>query len=104
MNFFRISASIAVTACVLVFLFLSIFMTHQTERTVREISDTYMSEMSRQIRQKFEAIIGLRLQQVEGIITRTEPGSVMYGTEMLLELQTSAEIRNFSYLDRKSVV
>ena len=98
MNFFRISASIAVTACVLVFLFLSIFMTHQTERTVREISDTYMSEMSRQIRQKFEAIIGLRLQQVEGIITRTEPGSVMYGTEMLLELQTSAEIRNFSYL------
>ncbi len=97
-NFFRSSVSIAVAACLLVFLFLSIFMTHQTERTVREISDTYMSEMSRQIQQKFEAIIELRLQQVEGIITRTEPGSVMYGTEMMQELQTSAEIRNFSYL------
>ena len=45
-----------------------------------------MSEMSRQLKEKFTAIIDLRLSQVEGIVKRTPPGSVTYGQEMIEEL------------------
>ncbi len=97
-NFFRSSVVAVVAVCVVVFIFLTSFMTHQTKRTVMEISDKYMAEMSRQIKQKFEAIIMLRLSQVEGMIMRTPPEEAEYGAEMLEELMMSAEIRNFSWL------
>ncbi len=98
LRFFRYSIAAVILVCAVVFLSLTTFMTRQTKRTVTEISNTYMAEMSRQIRQKFAAIIGLRLQQVEGILRRTPPEDAVYGDEMVKGLQDSAEIRNFSYL------
>lgn len=97
-KFFRGSVIAVVSVCLIVFVFLTSFMTSQTKRTVMEISDKYMAEMSRQIKQKFEAIITLRLEQVDGIVKRTPPETESYGRVMLKELQNSAEIRNFSWL------
>ena len=98
LRFFRFSIVAVVAVCTVVFISLTSFMTRQTKMTVTEISNTYMAEMSRQIKQKFAAIIGLRLQQVEGIIKRTPPDTVTYGRQMIEDLRTSADLRNFSYL------
>ena len=98
LRFFRFSIVAVVAVCTVVFISLTSFMTRQTKMTVTEISNTYMAEMSRQIKQKFAAIIGLRLQQVEGIMKRTPPDTVTYGRQMKEDLRTSADLRNFSYL------
>lgn len=84
--------------CVIVFISLSIFMSNNTEKSVKQVSEIYMSEVSVQIRQKFDSIISLRMEQAEGVVSRTPPDEAVYGEEMLDELRFSAEIRKFSYL------
>lgn len=57
-----------------------------------------MSEMNRQIEQKFSADVELRLSQIEGIIKRTPPASVTYGEQMLEEMAVNARVRNVTYM------
>jgi len=97
-NFFKGSIISVVIVSIGVFIALTIFMSVKTKESVTEISHTYMSEMSLQVQQKFQSIINLRLAQVEGIIRRTPPETVAYGEELLTELETSAQIREFNYL------
>lgn len=84
--------------CIIVFIWLTYFMSKKTRESVTEISEIYMSEMSKQVQQKFQSIVNLRLEQVDGVIKRTPAESVQYGEYMLDELETSAEVRNFVYL------
>ncbi len=84
--------------CIAVFGYMTLIMSYNTEESIEEISNVYMSEMNQQIQQKFQTITSLQLKQVEGIIKRTEPGEKSYGKELLDELQMSAEIRNFTFL------
>lgn len=97
-RFFRESIISIVLISILVFIGLTVFMSKKTEESIEEISYTYMSEMSRQIEEKFQTVINLRYTQVEGMIERTPPDTVNYGEEFLNELKLSAQIRNFSYL------
>ncbi|MDE7276892.1 MAG: response regulator, partial [Lachnospiraceae bacterium] len=97
-NFFRSSIISVVIVSIGVFIALTLFMSVKTEESVTEISHTYMSEMSLQVQQKFQSIIDLRLSQVDGIIKRTPPEDVVYGEELLEELETSAQVRDFNYL------
>lgn len=97
-RFFRRSVISIITICVAVFIWLTIFMAYKTEQSIEEISNIYMSEMNRQIQQKFQSIIALRLEQIEGIIKRTPFSTADYGAQMLEEMRTSGEIRNFEYL------
>lgn len=97
-NFFRGSIISVVIVSIGVFIALTLFMSVKTEESVTEISHTYMSEMSLQVQQKFQSIIDLRLAQVDGIIRRTPPENVVYGKELLEELETSAQVRDFNYL------
>ena len=97
-SFFARSVAIVIVVCLAVFLWLTIFMSRKTESSIQEISNLYMAEMNRQIQQKFGSIIDLRLEQVEGIIKRTPQNLAKYGEDMLDELRTSSEIRNFSHL------
>lgn len=83
--------------CVLVISSMVIYLGAKTNETVNNITVTYMSEMSKQIQQKYEAITDLRLEQVEGIIARSSIDDV-YSDELLEELQLSAKIRNFTYM------
>ena len=96
-RFFTRSVAIVIVVCLAVFLWLTIFMSRKTESSIQEISNLYMAEMNRQIQQKFGSIIDLRLEQVEGIIKRTPQNLAKYGEDMLDELRTSGEIRNFSH-------
>ncbi len=87
-----------IIVCVLVISGMVVFLGIKTEETVGNITVSYMSEMSKQIQQKFEAIINLRQEQVEGIVLRTPFDTDKNIDELLEELQLSAEIRNFTYM------
>ncbi len=95
--FFRRTFFIMILICIVVFLWLTLFMGHKTQESISEISRIYMEEMNIQLRQKFSSLISLRLQQVDGIIMRTPPME-QYTEAMTEELQISAEVRNFSNL------
>lgn len=90
--------SAIIVICVVVFVWLTVFMSKKTQGTIVDISDIYMSEMNLQLQQKFHSITSLRLEQVDGIILRTPTDTAHYGSDMLRELSTSAEVRNFDYL------
>ena len=87
-----------IALCVGVFFWISATMSGKSGETISEIGMIYMSEMSKQLQEKFAAIVDLRLAQIEGIIRRTPPDTISYGEEMISELSKSADIREFSYL------
>ena len=97
-RFFGISVVSVIIVCAIVFVWLTFFMGKRTKAAIWETSNIYMSEMNTQIQQKFSSIINLRLEQVEGMIRRVNPADMEYGEEMIEELTTGAEIRNFSYM------
>lgn len=97
-KYFICSIVTAVTVCLVVFVLLGVSMARQTRQSITEISDVYMSEMNQQLQQKFNSITSLRLYQVDGLVKRIPPSTAIYGEDMLSELDTSAEVRSFTYL------
>ena len=97
-QFLVISFSGAIVLCILIFLWVSATISQRSEASISDIGTIYMSEMNRQLQQKFSAVVNLRLQQVVGVIERTDPQDVEYGSEMLEEMAVSAEIRGFSFM------
>ena len=93
-----ISVVCLVFLSVAVFIFLGIQMPSKNEKTVNEVSELYMSEMSGQLQKNFEAIIDVELQQVEGIVRRVEEQRIQSQEELREELALSARIRDFSFL------
>ncbi|MDE5679051.1 MAG: response regulator, partial [Lachnospiraceae bacterium] len=73
-------------------------MSSKSEGAISDIGDIYMSEMNKQMQQKFDSVIMLRISQIQGIMRRTPAEECVYGEEMLAELETSASVRNFSFL------
>lgn len=84
--------------CVIVFVALAAFMSSKTEESVVEVSNLYMSEINKQIQQKFSSIISIRILQIEGIYKQTPPDAEIDREEILEQLQISAEVRGFSSL------
>lgn len=97
-RFFAISGICLFLLCTAVFVWIGSYMNSKSEKAITEIGTIYMSEMSEQIHQKFDAIIDLKLSQAQGILKRTPQDSVQYSDTMLQELALSAEIREFTYL------
>lgn len=93
-----ISSAGLIILCIFIFAGIGLFMSGKSEETIGEIGTIYMSEMSKQVQQKFDAVTELRLFQTEGITRRTPPDSVVYGDKMKKQLALSAEIRNFTFL------
>lgn len=87
-----------VVACVIVFTSLTMFMSKETEGSLMDISNIYMSEMNVQLKQKFNSITNLRLSQVNGIVKWSELMGMEYGPEMLQGLRENAKVRDFTYL------
>lgn len=97
-NFLRASFIGVIIVCIIIFVWLTVFMAQKTEDTVKNVSRIYMSEANVQLQQKFSSIISLRLKQVEGIIKGASPDKLSLDDELLQELKERAEIREFSYL------
>ena len=87
-----------VALCITVFIWLSDVMGEKSQKAISQVGTIYMSELNRQIQQKFVAIVNLQMTQLEGIVERTPPETVSYGEELLEELKLSASVRKFSYL------
>ena len=90
--------SCLVLLCVLIFLWLSSIMTGKSEEAINDVGKIYMSEMSTQLQQKFDAITASWVSQVEGIAKRTPPQEQVYGQAMLDDLALGASVREFEYL------
>ncbi len=99
MKFLKISFLTTIVVCVLVFVWLIEFMAAKTDDAITEVSNIYMSEMSRQMQQKFSSISKIRMSQLDGVYDRTPPDVTIDREDILTELQISAEVRGFSSLD-----
>ena len=84
-KFLWVSFSCLIILCISVFLWISVFMTRRSEATINDIGMIYMSEMSKQIQQKFKSITELRISQVEGITMRTPQTEEGYSEELMEE-------------------
>lgn len=84
--------------CIVIFAWMYQFLGEKNEETVTEIGMIYMSEMNRQLEQKYSTIIELRRSQVEGILKRTSPKNVSYSGQMLEEMRLNASVRNATYM------
>lgn len=87
-----------IVICIVIFAWMYRFLGEKNEETVTEIGMIYMSEMNRQLEQKYSTIIDLRKSQVEGILKRTSPDSVSYDEQMLEEMRLNASVRNALYM------
>ena len=57
--------------CIGCFIWLGIFMGKRSQEAISEVGMIYMAQVSKQLQEKFDAIIDLRMSQIEGIIKRT---------------------------------
>ncbi|MDE6063766.1 MAG: hypothetical protein K2G20_04165 [Lachnospiraceae bacterium] len=73
-------------------------MGNKSETAITDIGNIYMFEMNKQMQQKFDAIIKLRISQIKGVMRRTPAEKCVYGEEMFAELAGSAGIMEFSFL------
>ena len=93
-----ISIVCLIVLCIVIFVAMERYLTRKSGDTMSEIGTLYMSEMSNQVQEKFDAVKDLRLSQVEGIIRQSPPERMVYGEEMRSELAFDAQARVFSYL------
>lgn len=97
-KFLIVGFSFLFVVCIFSFWGMSMQMDRGSTEAVNDVGILYMSEMNKQLQEKYTTVIDLRLSQVEGIIKRTPPENVQYGEEMLEELVISATVRDFTYL------
>lgn len=93
-----ISAACLVLLGVVVFFWMTAATGEQSEMTLSNLSETYMSEMNRQLQKKFEAVISLQLRQVEGTIKQVLEKGLTESDQLREELALCARIRDFSFL------
>ena len=86
-----------VILCIVIFVILGSVMSRKSYNAINAVGMLYMSEMSVQLQQKFNAVIDLQKSRVQAVIKRTPPEKSVYGEEMLEDLYLSAEIREFEY-------
>ena len=99
MKKFLLASALGLAAlCIACFAWLGMFIGAKSKEAIDQIGIIYMSEVSRQLQEKFDAVIRLRLSQIEGIIKRTPWESAVYGEEMKNDLARSGSIREFDYL------
>lgn len=97
-KFLLLSLVCMIILCSAVFIWVAESMTGKSSEAISDIGMIYMSEMSRQLQQKFSAIIDLRRAQVEGIVRRTPPEEALSEDALFSELALSASVREFDYL------
>ncbi len=93
-----ISCIAVLSLCGVVFMYLTTTVNKKISLTISEIGTIYMSGMSEQIARHFGTTIEMNLEQIQGIVTRTPPENVTYGSEMFEELAFSGQVRSFDSL------
>lgn len=97
-KFLIISFSCLALLCIIIFSWVGTTMSGKSAEAINEIGKIYMSEMSKQLQQKFDAIMELQLSRLDGLVRRTPPTDDAYSEELYAELYLDAEVREFEYL------
>jgi len=84
--------------CTFVFSYHIIFIGDRTDDVILSVNELYMSEMSTQLQQKFNSIISLRLEQIDGIIKANKQNDITYNPKMLSDMEERGKIRGFDCL------
>lgn len=84
--------------CVIVFAWLSTFMTGKTRESVTDIGVIYISEINEQIQQKFQTIVNLCLEQVDTLMKTSLSEAEGYDEDFLENLRDGAGFTSFTYL------
>ena len=82
---------------IVVFSVLGIYMSRKSEKAISEIGEIYMSGMNQQMSGHFDTVIGLRFDQVKGIIS-VVPTDNTNREQLYKELTYRAKVRGFDYL------
>ncbi|HCT92960.1 MAG TPA: hybrid sensor histidine kinase/response regulator [Lachnospiraceae bacterium] len=96
-RFLIMSFSGLIILCVVVLAWLLSTMGQKSGSTINKVGEIYMSEVNRQLQQKFTAVAKLRISQVQGIVERTSP-ETEYSQDFLDEMSLNARVRDFTYL------
>lgn len=80
-----------------VFSVLGIYMSRKSEKAISEIGEIYMSGMNQQMSGHFDTVIGLRFDQVKGIIS-VVPTDITDREQLYEELIYRTKVRGFDYL------
>lgn len=87
-----------IVLCVIMFILVWRDMSKESNEAITQIGTVYMSEMNRQIQQKFEAVIDLRMIQLNGVRDRNPAEELEDYEEMVYALARSARVREFDFL------
>lgn len=94
-----ISFAVLIFLCICIMFVQSRFMSMKSKETIGEVGELYMSEVNRQMQQKFEAVTDIWLHEGQAIIQRTPPEETVYGEELKEELGMSTYWRSFVSLE-----
>lgn len=97
-KFLVTSFAFLIILCIIIFSLVTVYMSRKSDAAITNIGKVYMSEMNKQLQEKYNTVIDLRLIQLEGIVKRNPPETISYGEEMIEELALSARVREFTYL------
>lgn len=97
-RFLLCSVIFLVALCIVIFVGVGRYMSKNSDDTINDLGALYMSEMSQQLQEKFDAIVNLQIMQLEGIVQRTPPQTAEYGEDMINDMALSSSIRGFTYL------
>ncbi len=94
-RYLKISFVIVAFICVVLFIFMGVYMNGETGDMVDDVSQLYMKELNSQLQQKFDTIVALRSDQLEGLVERIPPTEENWDKELYEELQISIGVRDF---------
>lgn len=97
-KFLLISFSILISVCIVMFTITSVYVSGKSDGAINEIGMIYMSAIAKQMQEKFDAVIDSQILEIEGIVERHPPETMVYGPEMIEQLVLSAQVRDFLYL------
>lgn len=92
------SFSILISVCIVMFTITSVYVSGKSDGAINEIGMIYMSAIAKQMQEKFDAVIDSQILEMEGIVERHPPETMVYGPEMIGQLVLSAQVRDFLYL------
>ncbi len=95
---FPVTIASMLLLCVLVFYFITVYMTRQNTNTLNQVADTYMGGMSVQIQNHFDILLNMRLIQVKNVLLAFPPEKVEVMDDAVRErLSTITHSRGFTH-------
>lgn len=98
LKLFRATIIGMLLVCVLVFYFITTYMTKQNTDTLNQVAETYMQGMSVQIQSHFDTLLNMRLIQVKSVLEAFPPEEVeVLDEDARAELSAIAQSRGFTH-------